>query len=341
VGVLAFYGIARYLPESRPDSARLDLFGFATLSLGVGLMQMFLDRGEQLDWFESTEIRVEAVGCLLAYALFIGHTWTVQGMSFFNRALLHDRNFLSGIAIAFVVGMILYATMALLPSLLQGLLGYPVVHTGVVMAPRGIGTMVAMLLVGRLLDRIDARWIMAFGFALTAAALWLMTLMTPDMGGTLIVVSGVIQGLGIGFTFVPLSTVAFATLAPALRNDGTPIFSLLRNVGGSVGISVVQALLSRGTAGAHAQLAASIAPGNLAFATLPDALDPASPTGLALIDALVSRQAAMIAYLADFRFMLALTLLSMPLLLLIRKAAPARPAAAHDADDARFAHVEA
>ena len=344
VGMLAFYGIARYLPESRPESVKLDLFGFATLSLGVGLMQMFLDRGEQLDWFDSMEIRVEAIGSLVAYAFFVGHTWTVQGTSFFNRALLHDRNFVTGIVIAFVVGITLYATMALLPGLLQGLLNYPVVYTGELMAPRGIGTMVAMLLVGRMLHWIDARWIMALGFALTAAALWMMARMTLDMDGWPVITSGVIQGLGIGFTFVPLSTVTFATLAPALRNDGTPIYSLLRNVGGSVGISIVQALLTHGAARAHAELAADVGPGNLALSSLPALMNPASQGGLAVIDGVVSRQAAMIAYLDDFRFMLALTLLSMPLLLLIRKAAPASkaaPGAKPEVGEAQLAHVEA
>jgi DHA2 family multidrug resistance protein len=147
------------------------------------------------------------------------------------------------------------------------------------------------------------------------------------MGSRVIITSGVIQGLGIGFTFVPLSAVAFATLAPDLRNDGTPIFSLLRNIGSSVGISIVQAMLTSGTARAHAELASDITPGNLAFQSLPAMVNPASPAGLGIINSLVDRQAAMMAYLDDFRFMLALTLVSLPLLLLIRKAkaAPKTP----------------
>jgi len=323
VGVLAFYGIARYLPESRPAGIRLDMFGFATLSLAIGLLQMFLDRGEQLDWFDSIEIRVEAIGCLVAFAFFAAHTATAIGPSFFNRRLLADRNFVTGLLFAFIVGLVLYATMALLPTLLQGLLGYPVVYTGMVMAPRGIGTMVAMLMVGRLLHHIDARAIMAMGFVLTAIALYMMTTMTLDMNSHVVITSGVIQGLGIGFTFVPLSAVAFATLAPDLRNDGTPIFSLLRNIGSSVGISIVQAMLTSGTARAHAELATDITPGNLAFPSLPPVVNPATPAGLGILNALVDRQAAMMAYLDDFRFMLALTVVSLPLLLLIRKARPA------------------
>lgn len=222
VGILAFYGIARYLPESRPAGIRLDLFGFATLSLGIGLLQMFLDRGEQLDWFDSTEIRIESIGCLIAFLFFIAHTFTAIGTSFFDRRLLNDRNFITGLLFAFIVGMVLYATMALLPTLLQGLLGYPVVYTGMIMAPRGIGTMVAMLLVGRMLHSIDARAIMALGFTLTAVALSMMTGMTLDMDSRIITLSGIIQGLGIGFTFVPLSAVAFATLAPTCATTARP-----------------------------------------------------------------------------------------------------------------------
>ena len=319
VGMLAFFGIARFLPESRPAGERLDVFGFATLSLAIGLLQLFLDRGEQLDWFSSTEICLEAAGCAVALAFFIAHTWTTDGVSFLNRGLLRDRNFVIGVMFAFIVGMILFATMALLPTLLQGLLGYPVVFTGLAMAPRGIGTMLAMLVVGRLVQRIDVRLIMAVGFALTGISLYEMTGMTLDMDSRLIVVSGFLQGLGVGFTFVPLSTAVFATLAPALRNDGTPIFSLLRNIGSSVGISIVQALLTEGTARAHAELAVDINTANPVLQTLPPALSAATPAGLSALNAEVTRQAAMMAYVADFRVMMLITLAAIPLLLLIRK----------------------
>jgi len=123
VGVVAWWGIARYLPESRPKGEKLDIFGFATLSLGIGMLQLFLDRGEQLDWFDSWEIRLEAAAALAAFAFFAVHTWTVQGVSFLDRRLLKDRNFVTGLLFAFIVGMILFATMALLPTFLQGLMG--------------------------------------------------------------------------------------------------------------------------------------------------------------------------------------------------------------------------
>jgi len=322
VGAMAIYGIARYLPQTRPAAARLDLFGFITLSLGVGLLQLFLDRGEQLDWFSSIEIRAEMIASALAFAFFSVHTWTSLGNSFFNRALLRDRNFVIGITLAFIVGMILYANMALQPSLLQGLMNYPIVFTGIVMAPRGIGTMFAMMVVGRLIHRIDPRAIMALGFTLTAFSLYLMTQLTLDMDSTLIVVSGTIQGLGIGFTFVPLSVVAFSTLAPNLRNDGTPIYSLLRNIGASVGISIVQAILSESTTRAHAKLSEAITPFSAAVQNLPPLFNVQSPTGLGLLNLEINRQATMIGYLSDFHLMMWLTLLAMPMLLLVRVRKP-------------------
>ncbi|MFC5496370.1 DHA2 family efflux MFS transporter permease subunit [Caenimonas terrae] len=318
VGLFALWGIIRYLPESKPQGEKLDVFGFATLSIAIGLLQLFLDRGQQLDWFDSWEIRLEAAGAVVAFAFFAVHTWTALGTSFFDRDLLKDRNFVTGLLFAFIVGTILYGTMALLPMFLQGLMGYPVIYTGEITAPRGIGTMIAMIVVGRLVTRIDIRAIMATGFALTAFSLWQMTQITLQMDSSLILLSGFIQGLGIGFTFVPLSAASFATLAPRLRNQGTPVFSLVRNIGGSVGISIVQALLTQGEARAHAQLAATVAPGNQGLLYLPPGLDPSTAGGLAVLNAEVSRQGALIGYVNDFSIMMGVTLLAIPLLLLIR-----------------------
>jgi DHA2 family multidrug resistance protein len=328
VGLFALWGIARYLPENKPAPQKLDMFGLVTLSIGIGLLQMLLDRGELLDWFDSFEIQLEAAGALVAFAFFAVHTWTVQGTSFFDRDLLKDRNYVTGLLFGFIVGVVLYGTMALLPLFLQTLMDYPVVYTGLVTAPRGIGTMVAMIAVGRLVNRVDVRLLLATGFGLTAFALWQMTHVTLQMDSSLIVWSGFIQGVGIGFTFVPLTAAAFATLAPRLRNEGTPIFSLLRNIGGSVGISVVQALLTRGAATSHAQLATLVAPGNRGLADLPPMLSPDTATGLAALNLELTRQASLLAYINDFWIMMAVTLLSVPLLLLVRPPRHRAPAAA-------------
>ena len=319
VGALALWGVVRYLPENKPKTERLDLFGFVTLSVAIGMLQMFLDRGEQLDWFNSAEICVEAALSAIAFAFFIAHTWTTDGISFFNRALLKDRNFVTGLLFAFIVGTILYGTMALLPSFLQGLMDYPIVYTGIVTAPRGIGTMLAMMVVGRIAQKVDVRLIMATGFSLTAFSLWQMTRLTLEMDSTLVIVSGFIQGLGVGFTFVPLSTATFATLAPGLRNDGTPIYSLLRNIGASVGISVVTMLLAEHAVTAHVRLVENMGVGNAVAGGLPQALGGSSFGGLAAMNAELTRQATLIAYLGDFKMMMVMALVSIPLLLLIRR----------------------
>jgi MFS transporter, DHA2 family, multidrug resistance protein len=333
VGAFALWGITRYLPENKPKSGPLDVFGLVTLSIAIGALQLFLDRGELADWFDSWEIRIEVAVTLVSLAFFIAHTATVQGVSFLNRDLVRDRNFITGSLFGFVVGMVLYGTMALLPTFLQNLMDYPVTYTGMVTAPRGIGTMLAMIAVGKLVQRVDLRVIMATGFALTALALWQMTHITLDMDSHLIITSGFIQGVGIGFTFVPLSAATFATLAPRLRNEGTPIYSLVRNIGGSVGISIVQMLLTRGSAQAHEQLAGLVTRGNLGLQALPPGLGPDTPTGLAILNAEVTRQAALIAYVNDFWIMMAVTLVTIPLLVLIRRSraapAPASADAAH------------
>jgi len=183
-----------------------------------------------------------------------------------------------------------------------------------------------MVIVGRIVQKVDVRLVMCTGFALTAFALWQMTGMTLQMDSRLVIVSGFIQGLGMGFTFVPLSTATFATLPAHLRHDGTPIFSLLRNIGSSVGISIVQALLAVFAAGAHERLAENVNPYNPIIGSLPQAMSPGTTAGLELINGEVTRQATLIAYLGDFRLMMVMAIVAIPLLLLIRR--PARAPAA-------------
>ncbi|HLI12902.1 MAG TPA: DHA2 family efflux MFS transporter permease subunit [Alphaproteobacteria bacterium] len=320
VGLIAFLGILIFIAESKHDRPRpFDFFGFAALSIGVGALQMMLDRGELKDWFGSTEIWIEAVVSALGWYLFAVHTATAK-RPFLNPTLLKDRNFATGTFFIFIVGIILYATLALLPPLLQDLMNYPVVTTGLVTAPRGIGTMIAMILVGRLIGRVDIRLIIGFGFGLTAFSLWQMTGFSLQMDMMPVIVSGITQGFGLGFVFVPLSTVAFATLPPKLRTEGTAIFSLVRNIGSSIGISIVQALLTENTQVVHASLATHVTPFNpLVHPPYLAAGSLGTSAGLAALNAQVTTQAAMIAYIDDFKLMMILALIAMPLLLLLRK----------------------
>ncbi|MGH6885074.1 MAG: MFS transporter, partial [Geminicoccales bacterium] len=281
-------------------------------------LQMMLDRGEQLDWFGSREIWIELAIMLTGFWVFGVHTVTDR-MPFIDPQIFRDRNFVAGLVFIFLIGTILLASMALLPPMLQNLMGYPTVTTGLVLAPRGVGTVISMILVGRLVRKVDTRILIFFGLLLTALSLWQMTGFTIAMDRWPIVWSGVVQGLGLGLVFVPLSTLAFATLDPRFRTDATSLFSLVRNLGSSLGISVVVTLLAQYTQLNHAELSERVTPFELPL--YGQTLDAMSRTGAALfasIDAEVNRQAAMIAYLNDFKLMMLVTLGAIPLLLLLR-----------------------
>jgi len=328
-GLLAWFGLSAYVRETPIDrSRRFDLLGFALLSLGIGALQMMLDRGESLDWFASTEVMIEAMLAGLALYLFLAHMFTHEH-PFIEPALFTDRNFSVGLLFIFIIGVILLATMALLPPFMQNLMGYPVLDVGYLLAPRGVGTMLAMIMVGRLSGKVDARYSILLGLMLTSLSLWDMTGFTTDVSGWDIVRTGVTQGLGLGFIFVPLTTITFSTLAQRFRNEGTALFSLVRNIGSSIGISVVITYLSQRTQANHAALADYVNPFSLPLrqAVESGAYNLVTPQGLAAIDAEVTRQAATLAYLQDFRLMMFITLAAIPLIVLLRAPAGRAPEA--------------
>ena len=322
VGAMALYGIGRYIKAIPPARrVRFDMFGFVTLSIAIGALQLLLDRGQENDWFASRETWGEAIVLAISLTYFVVHTLSVPaGQSFLDYRLLRNSNFVTGLIFIFLIGLVLFSTRALIPTMLQGLLGYPASLAGLLLAPSGLGTMLAMLVVGRLVGKLDLRLLVGVGFGVTALSLWQMTHYTLTLTQSEIVWPSIIQGVGLGLIFVPLSAAAFATLAPQLRADGTAIYSLLRNIGSAIGIAVVQALLVRNTQLAHAGLVANVSAANptLDNSALAAAFHLPLPTGFAALNDEVTRQAAMIAYVDDFLFMLVLTLLVIPLLLLLR-----------------------
>jgi MFS transporter, DHA2 family, multidrug resistance protein len=313
-GILAVLGVMAYFPDTTHARKSFDFFGFALLSIAVGTLQLLLDRGPLKDWFNSGEIKLECAITVLAFYLFAVHTLTAK-RPFIRLALYRDRNFLTGNILIFVVGIVLFATLALLPPLLQGLMGYSVFQAGLTMVPRGAGTLLAMLFVGRLVGRIDVRLIIGVGLVLTAFSLWQMTHLSMQLDMASIIWPGAIQGLGIGIVYVPMAALTFATLAPAMRNEGTALFNLIRNVGSSIGISTVQGLMVRNTQVVHASLAQHITPLTLAHHGLGVY---AGAQAVAALNRGLTAQATMIAYLDDFQLMLVLTVLALPLLLLVR-----------------------
>jgi MFS transporter, DHA2 family, multidrug resistance protein len=333
VGIIAFLGCAAYLPKSVTRPRRFDFFGFAMLSIGIGALQLMLDRGAEVDWFSSMETWIYLFLCLTGMWVFIIHILGAD-KPFLEPRMFLDQNFATGLVFIFVIGIILLASLALLPPMLSKIYGYPTITTGLVMAPRGVGTMVSMILVGRLVRTVDARILVTLGLILTASSLHFMTGFTPQMDNFLIIWTGVLQGLGLGLVFVPLSTIAFATIDPAFRADATSLFSLVRNIGSSIGISVVTLMLTRNLQINHSELSAAISPFNPNFTTLlPGAAG--NLVTMSQVEGMVSIQALMISYLDDFKLMMIVTICAMPLVLLLKKPdlrpmAPGQAPIAHD-----------
>jgi MFS transporter, DHA2 family, multidrug resistance protein len=327
VGIVAFFGMTTFLPDTpRNAAAKLDWFGFGTLSLAIAAMQVLVDRGEELDWFGSGEIVAEAIIATSAFYLFLVHTFTARE-PFVRPSLFRDRNFTAGVLFISIIGLTYYASLALQPPYLQNLMNCPIVSAGLVLGPRGVGTMASMLIVGKLIGPVDTRYLLALGLGLTAWSFYVMTGWTPDVSQMTIVVVGIIQGIGLGFIFVPLSVVTLSTLAPELRAEGAGLYSLSRNIGSSIGISVVNSLLTRNTQVNHAEIARNVTSVNRAFEDLAitQFWDPISAAGRTALDAVITRQAQIIAYIDDYKLLMIATLAAIPLLIIFQK--PPRAAA--------------
>ncbi|HEX5265025.1 MAG TPA: DHA2 family efflux MFS transporter permease subunit, partial [Phenylobacterium sp.] len=324
IGILAFLGVFLFISGDRLRKAkRFDFLGFGMLTLFIASFQMVLDRGPSQDWFQSREIWIETILAVIGLWVFVIHTMTTDH-PFFDKALIRDRNFVTASIFGFFVGILLFSTMALLPPMMQTLMGYPVLTSGLVSMPRGVGSFVAMFFVGRLIGRVDTRLILFTGLSISAVALWQMMHFDLSMGVWPFITSGVIQGLGIGLLFVPLSTLAFATIAPHLRPEGSSVYTLVRNLGSSVGISIMNALLVANIQTMHESLAGKIIPSDAVVrANLPRMLDPSTAAGITSLNAEITRQASMVAYVDNFRLMFVITIACMPMLLLMRKPRPA------------------
>jgi DHA2 family multidrug resistance protein len=327
IGILTVIGLLAFMPETeRQRERRFDWFGFAALAAGIGALQLMLDRGEQLGWFESPEIVAEAVVSGVAFYFFLAHSLTATA-PFVRFELFRDRNFVAGCVFMVVIGVVLFGTMALVTPFMQQVIGYPILTTGLLLAGRGVGTLGAMILVGRLLRVIEARYLVFAGLALASYTLYQMVGFTDQTSSQTIVVASILQGFGLGLVFVPLSTVAFTTLPAHLRMEGTAILTLVRNIGSSIGISMVIAQLTNVTTRMHANLVELINPFNDALKA-PDVspvLNLVTDTGRALLDRMATQQATIIAYANDFKLLMYLTLATLPFLILIGSARATEP----------------
>jgi DHA2 family multidrug resistance protein len=318
-GIFTVLGLVIFMDETRKDLAlRFDWFGFTALAVAIGSLQLALDRGEQLGWLESNEIIAEFIISVVGFYYFFAHSFTTS-KPFIQFALFKDKNFVGGCVFMAVMGMVLFSTMALSSPFMQNVIGYPIITAGVMLATRGCGTFVAMMLVGRLMRYIEARNLIISGLSITALSLFYMTGWTDQTGGTEIVVISVLQGFGFGLVFVPLSTVAFLTLPNHLRTDGTSMLTLMRNVASSVGISLVISQLTEGSRRVYANLSEHINPFNHAM-QMPNVrgmIDMSTDTGRAMADVMVKTQAQIIAFSHDYQLVMLFILVAIPLTIMI------------------------
>lgn len=306
-----FMVVTLLLAEKKADPGTpFDFFGFGSFTLAMIALQMLLDRGERLEWFDSTEIWIEAVACALGFYLFAVHVFTTK-VHFFSKALFCNRNFMLSTVMFFAVGFVLLSTMALTSPMLDEILGYPPDTTGLLTVPRGLGLVGAFLLMGRAPTFIDTRFYIATGTALVVYANWLMLGYSPLMDATPVSLTGFIQGVGLGILMPALSRIAFSTLDPKLRPEATGLFNLMRVYGSTLGVAVVQIYFFTNTQSMHSALVSHLTPYRM---TLPTSL-PA----LEGLNHLVTHQAAFIAVVGQFKILMWVMLAASPLLLFLRK----------------------
>ncbi len=318
-GIITVLGLVIFMDETKHNlELRFDWFGFTALAIAIGALQLALDRGEQLGWLESNEIIAEFIIAAIGFYYFLAHSLTTD-RPFIQFALFKDRNFVSGCVFMAVMGLVLFSTMALSSPFLQNVIGYPIITAGLLLASRGCGTFVAMMLVGRLMRHIEARTLIISGLSLTAGSLFYMTGWTDQTGATEIVVVSVIQGFGFGLVFVPLSTVAFLTLPNHLRTDGTSMLTLMRNVASSIGISLVIAQLTQGSRYTYAVMSEHINPFNhaLQMPVVRDMINLGTDQGRALADVMVKVQSQIIAFSHDYQLVMIFTACAIPLTIMI------------------------
>jgi MFS transporter, DHA2 family, multidrug resistance protein len=304
-----------YLREKKAaKKPHFDFFGLATFSVGIVGLQMVLDRGERMEWFASAEIWVEAIASLLGFYLFVVHVLT-KDEHFLNKALFKDRNFGLATVMFFALGFVLLPTLALTSPILEELFGYPAHTAGFITIPRGIALIVALLLTWRPPTRIDNRWLVIAGLALAVYGNWRMVGYSPLMDERAVVLAGVIQGAGLGMLMPALTRAAFSTLEPAFRSEGTALFNLSRLYGSTLGIAIVQIYFFNNTQSVHLALAKNLRPYRIAD----DVAGSLSVQGLAMVNDLVTSQAAIVAVIGQFKLLMVAMLLVSPLVLLFRK----------------------
>jgi DHA2 family multidrug resistance protein len=324
LGVMAILGALTFIPETKTTAGqKLDWFGFAFLSTGIASLQLVLDRGQQKGWLQSPEILIEMAMMAFGLYMFVVHSATTK-RPFFDRRLFRDRSFLLSTAIITLIMLVYYGSMALTPQMLQEELNYPVLTSGLIMAPRGFGTIAAILLVGRISKHVAPRVLIGFGLVISAVSLYLMSGWSLDVSAKDIISVGLLQGAGVGFINVPLTTMAFSTLDGDLRTEASGFYNLMRNIGSAAGISITSAILVRSTQINHGYLSEYMTP----FRHMDGIPAVNGVKGLEMLNDSLTQQAMMVGYINVFMILAVLCMLIIPVLIFL-KAPKTAPAGAH------------
>ena len=314
-----FLAMALSLPEKRAaQTTPFDFFGLTTFMFGVIGLQMVLDRGERMEWFDSAEIWAEAAVSVLGFYLYFVHVLTARA-HFLDKALFKDRNFVLSAVMYFAFGFVLLPTIALTSPMLDELLNYPADITGYMAIPRSVALVGALLLTGRVSSRFDNRLVVAGGMALVVYGNWRMLGYSPEMDWRFVVEAGLVQGAGLGVLLPALTKAAFSTLDPALRPEGTVFFNLSRLYGSTIGIALVLTFFYDNTQAMHVALAKDLTP----YRAAADVTGSMAEPGLARLNDMITGQAALIGVIGQFKVMMIALLIVSPLVLFLRKPRPA------------------
>ncbi|MFL6212231.1 MAG: DHA2 family efflux MFS transporter permease subunit [Pyrinomonadaceae bacterium] len=316
-----------YIRNQKPG--RIDYIGFGLMAIGLSALQLVLDKGQEEDWFSSnfiTWIAIFAVATLVAFVV-----WELRSKEpIVNLRVLMNRNFAVGTALMTVLGVVLYGTIALLPLFLQTLLGYPAVRSGMAVSPRGLGSICSMLIIGRLIGKIDGRYLIIFGFTLLAFSTYMFSDINLQISMGSIVWPSIISGMAMGFVFVPLTTMSMGTLSNEQMGNAAGVFNLMRNTGGGIGIAAVTTLLARGAQTHQAALAGSLNPYNPmvqqgmqqmqgAMTTQSGSAVTGTQQAMGAMYGMLVRQATVLSYIDNFRLLAFLCLLCIPAAFLFKR----------------------
>ena len=322
VGLAAFLGLVLFLKDKPLANVRgFDLKGFFAVSIALASFQLMLDRGQLRDWFSSPEICIEAAIAAMFFYISVVHMFTARE-PFIKVAIFRDRNFLLGSMVGTVIGVFLVGVVPIMTTMMQQLLGYPVMLTGMLSAPRALGNIMCVLVVGRIVARVDTRIVLLMGLGLLLASLWFLATMSLDTSQETMALVTFLQGCGSGFVFLPLTLVAFSTLPLEFRNEASALFSLTRNLGAAAGISVIQTLTIRDTAAVQSRLVEHVRPDNPLLGWRMPGFDPTLTSSITSTLGEVTRQATMVAYIDSYRMLLALAVVMAPLCLMMRGNGP-------------------